>query len=231
MSSNLALQRTPMIKDTPWDNKVFGVYTAEILEYSARSLEQAIRRPGHYTLKLNPIMDKNLALEYGFYYCDTLIEPVCKKGELVFSQHTDLHVSNYEDVESLLHLCEGTFTYGRFHRDPFIDNKLADQRYKQWLNDIVSQGTVYGLMMQDQIAGFIATRNNQLQLHAIAKQYRGKGFAKYWWSLVCKELFDCGYEEISSSISAANLATLNLYAGLGFKFTNAVDVYHLLVKD
>lgn len=230
MNSNLAYANSSMIKDTPWDNKVFGIYTAEILEYSPKTLDQAIRQPGHYTLKLNPLADKGLALQYGFYFCDTLLEPVCKKGDLVLSKHPDISISDTVSLDKLLKICDGAFHNGRFHRDPYIEKKQADKRYLQWLEDLAGRGKIYSLMFGDHVAGFIATNNNQLQLHAIANEYRGKGLAKYWWSAVSHQIFESGHETVSSSISSSHLPVLNLYAGLGFKFTNSVDIYHLLVK-
>jgi predicted GNAT family acetyltransferase len=88
---------------------------------------------------------------------------------------------------------------------------------------------VYGVFWRDELAGFIAYSNNNLVLHAVVEGYRGKGLAKYWWSAVCAELFAAGHEEVKSSISAANVAVLNLYASLGFSFRNALDIYHRLV--
>ena len=38
-----------------------------------------------------------------------------------------------------------------------------------------------------------------------------------------------GHEEVKSSISAANIAVLNLYASLGFSFSKPQDIYHRLV--
>jgi hypothetical protein len=52
--------------------------------------------------------------------------------------------------------------------------------------------------------------------------------AKFLWTPVCQALFDAGASEIVSSISAANLAVVNLYSSLGFRFRNAVDIYHRL---
>jgi ribosomal protein S18 acetylase RimI-like enzyme len=219
------------IKDTPWDSRVFGIYTAEILEYSSDALAFAKSKPGHYTLKLNPLEDKSLALAYGFYYCDTLLEPVCKKGKLTISSHPDIQVSGDVPLSDLLKICHGAFSHGRFQRDPYLDKTLADKRYDRWLEDLAENGKVYGLLMRNKIAGFIATKDNQLQLHAIAKEYQGKGIAKYWWSTVCDHLFAQGYETVTSSISASNLPVLNLYASLGFRFLTALDVYHLLVSE
>ena len=59
---------------------------------------------------------------------------------------------------------------------------------------------------------------------------RGKNLAKYWWSAVCSERFGAGSTEVTSSVSAANVAAINLYASPGFRFRNLVDVYHRLVK-
>lgn len=219
------------IKDTPWDSRVFGIYTAEILEYSTDTLALAKSKPGHYTLKLNPLEDKSLALAYGFYYCDTLLEPVCKKGELSISSHHDFQLTENAPFTDLLKICHGAFSHGRFHRDPYLDKTLADNRYDQWLEDLAENGKVYGLLMCNNIAGFIATKDNQLQLHAIAKEHQGKGFAKYWWSSVCDHLFAQGYETVTSSISASNLPVLNLYTSLGFRFLGSLDAYHLLVVE
>jgi len=55
--------------------------------------------------------------------------------------------------------------------------------------------------------------------------------AKYWWHATCCELFGAGHLEVTSSISAINMAVLNLYASLNFSFRNPLDVYHRLVTD
>jgi predicted GNAT family acetyltransferase len=89
---------------------------------------------------------------------------------------------------------------------------------------------VYGLLYHDEIAGFICHNENNLVLHAMAHSYRGKGLAKYFWSAVCKQLFDAGHLEVKSSISAANTAAMNLYSSLGFRFRNPIDVYHRIIR-
>jgi ribosomal protein S18 acetylase RimI-like enzyme len=67
-------------------------------------------------------------------------------------------------------------------------------------------------------------------LHAVAREFRGRGLAKYLWSAACHHFFDVfGFEVLESSISAANLPVLNLYTSLGFRFRNCCDVYHLHV--
>jgi predicted GNAT family acetyltransferase len=63
----------------------------------------------------------------------------------------------------------------------------------------------------------------------MSAEYRGKGLAKFFWSKVCRQMFAEGHAEIQSSISFVNIAVINLYAALGFRFRRPVDVYHRMV--
>jgi len=126
-------------------------------------------------------------------------------------------------------ICDGAFHYGRFHRDFNISSSLANKRYINWLDQMIDDENVYGLYWQNELAGFIAYQGNNLTLHAIGEDYRGKGFSKYWWGKVSSEILTDGNKTVRSSISATNLAALNLYASLGFSFENPKDVYHRVV--
>ncbi|OIQ99737.1 hypothetical protein GALL_181340 [mine drainage metagenome] len=218
------------IKPTPWDEAAFGIHTAEIVEYEITALREALQTPGHYTIKVDPLADKHLLHEHGFYYCDTLVEPYCVAKKLKPVLHPDATVSRNAEWDALLPICHGAFAHGRFHRDFNLNKALADLRYDKWLRQLYEKGAVYGLFWQNELAGFIAYADNNLVLHAVAESYRGKGLAKYWWSEVTTELLAAGHAEVKSSISAANLAVLNLYASLGFSFRHPLDVYHNLVK-
>lgn len=218
------------IKATPWDEAAFGMHTAEVVEYSEAALREAAQTPGHYTIKVDPLADKALLHKYGFYYCDTLLEPYCTAGKLKPVQHAQATVSKQADREALLAICHGAFAHGRFHRDFNLDQSRADLRYDNWLRQLCDKGDVYGLYWDGELAGFIAHAGNNLVLHAVAASQRGKGRAKYWWSMVSSELFAAGHAELQSSISAANLAVLNLYASLGYSFRHPLDVYHCLVQ-
>ena len=222
---------TVLIKDTPWDTATFGIFTGELTEYSEAALRAAVARPGHYTLKVDPLVDRRLLHEYGFYYCDTLIEPWSGTADLrLFSSRPEVTITREVNLSGLLAICHGSFLHGRFHRDFNLPRASADLRYDNWLRQLYEQQCVYGLLWNKELAGFIAYSGNSLVLHALAETHRGRGLAKYWWSAVCAELLTAGHAEIKSSISAANVAVVNLYASLGFRFRNPVDVYHRLVK-
>jgi hypothetical protein len=218
----------PLIKPTPWDTAAFGMPTWELSEYSEKALQQAAQTVGHHTLKVDPLADKRLLHEYGFYYCDTLIEPYCNATRLRAVQHPEATVSKEIDEGQALSICHGAFGYGRFHRDFNLPKGAADLRYDNWLKQLLEAQQVYGLYWQGILAGFIGYSANSLVLHAVAAPYRNKGWSKYWWSAVCGELLSSGHEEVKSSISASNLTVLNLYVSVGFSFNNSQDVYQHL---
>lgn len=214
------------IKPTPLDTITFGLPTYELLDSSVESLNHSLNNAGHYTVKVDPLSNKRVLHEYGFYYCDTLIEPICTPNKLRPYSHSDFKISKQFDADKLIDICDGAFIYGRFHRDFNISQDVANLRYLKWLQQLVAAHQVYALYWQDKLAGFIGCNENKLVLHAIAIDYRAKGFSKYWWSDLCIEIFAEGHKTVHSSISASNLAVLNLYGSLGFSFKTAHDVYH-----
>lgn len=216
-------------KPSPWDSAAFGVNAYEILEPSRGALETALNVPGHYTVRIEPLASKKLLEEFNFYYCDTLIEPYCKVGNFTGFDDSLVGVSKDIHLDELLVICRGAFSYGRFNRDFNLPINLADQRYENWLKQLYKTGNVYELLYKGEIAGFIATENNRLVLHAISESLRGRGLAKYLWTPVCRALINNYCDELVSSISATNLAVLNLYSSLGFRFRNSRDIYHRLV--
>lgn len=220
----------PYLRKTPWDADVFGVDTFEVTSYSAESLQQIAHLPGHFTIKVDPLADKGLLHAHGFYYCDTLMEPYGTRERFVPYERKEITLTSDFPLADAVALSRGAFVYGRFHRDFHLDSLLADQRYAQWLKQLYEQGNVWGLLYNGELAGFFGYEQNKIVLHALGERYRGKGLAKYFWSKAIQRLFDEGHQELVSSVSAANLAVLNLYASLGFSFRRAVDVYHKLQK-
>lgn len=218
------------ISPTPWDTTVFGVQTWEILEYSEETLGAAERLGGHFSIKVDPTVHKALLQEFGYYYCDTLLLPYCTKAKFRNFPSLSLGVTRKFDENEMLKICHGAFRHGRYHRDFQLTAALADVRYDSWLKQMIEKDQVYGLFQGDNLAGFIAYQGHVLVLHAVSEEYRGMGLSKHWWSLVIQEMFQAGHAEVSSSVSASNVAVLNLYISLGFSFRKPVDVYHKLVQ-
>ena len=222
------ITNTNLIEPTPWDELVFDFPTWEVKQYSIEALELTLRNKGHFTIKVGPLENKRLLSEFGFYYCDTLIEPFCTKERLrVFDSPPEISISKDFDVKNILHIANGAFVHGRFHRDFNLSRNLSDKRYINWLDELIKKKQVYGFFWNKQLAGFVGLNKNNLVLHAIDQQFRGKGLSKFWWSEVCKDILSEEFTEVKSSISVTNVAVLNLYSSLGFSFSNPIDVYHL----
>ena len=224
------MRETSQIKPVPWDKVAFGFDCFEIVDPDARLLRETLATPGHYTAKVDPLADKAPLQQFGYYYCDTLIEPWCTADRLIKFAHADATFSTAVPLETIVEICRNAFLYGRFHRDFNIDRKKADDRYANWLKELHRDGKVYGLLFKGVVVGFIAHAGGKLVLHAMSSAYRGKGLAKFFWSAVCRHLFEQGHAEIQSSISFVNIAVISLYATLGFRFRKPVDVYHRMVS-
>lgn len=211
-----------------WDTAAFGVHAYEITASTPEALEMAAKLPGHYTIRVDPLASKRWLHDCGFYYCDTLIEPYCTEDRFIPFGDVEVSVSSDLSLNALLAICQGAFSHGRFHRDFNLSQSQADGRYNNWLMQLHKAGKVHGVLYRGELAGFIGIEANRLVLHAIAKSLRGRGLAKYLWSPVCRALFAAGHDEVTSSVSASNLAVVNLYTRLGFSFRNPVDIYHRL---
>ena len=231
---------TPLLRASPWDEAAFGLPAWELTEYSAAALRQADATPGHQSIKVDPLADKALLHAHRFHYADTLLATHATRDRLRPLKPLDgrdtsaaarvVGVSRAFDPDAALAICHGAFAHGRFQRDFTLAPALAARRYDNWLRQLIDAGQVYGLFAEGQLGGFIGTSGNALVLHAVAPAMRGRGLAKYWWRQVIVQLFDAGHAEVVSSISAANMAVLNLYATQGFSFRAPQDIYHRLVK-
>ena len=218
-----------LIERVPWDCAALGCEAYELSAATPDAIAQA-RSPGHYTVKVDPLADKRILHDSGFYFCDTLLEPFCPGADFRPLPHPAARYSRDAEIEPLLAICAGAFEHGRFHRDFNVERGRADLRYQNWLRTLHAAGKVYGLLWDANLAGFIAHEGSKLVLHALSPQHRGRGIAKYLWGAVCADLVRAGARELTSSISATNLAALNLYVALGFRFRNPVDVYHRVIR-
>lgn len=219
------------IQTTPWDAKVFGIDTYEIVNPSVETLSRTKNIPGHFTAKVDPLASKQYLHEFGFYYCDTLLKPVCQKEQFHPYDNERISISEDTPLEDFLAVSNGVFRHGRFHRDFNLDPLQADERYDRWLTQIYHEGRITGFLFEGELAGFLACNGNHISLIALEKSFHGHGLAKYFWTPACGTLFARGYNELTTSISACNLAMLNLVISLGFRPREAVDVYHKFNPD
>ncbi len=217
------------LRPTPWDVRNFNIETFEVMSNEEEALKQTDEREGHFTIKVDPFENARSLLEHGFYYVDTLIEPVCQKEKLQLFTREGATISTEYNRESILAVAEETFEHGRFHRDFNIPNEQADRRYVNWVSDLIDKRQIYALKYKEEIAGFYGFEQENVLLLGMSKHYRNQGLAKAFTSKGCaRQIEENGLAELRTSISAANAASLNLFYSLGFRLTTAKDVYHKL---
>lgn len=225
-----ALPDPALLTPAPWDQAAFGLPAWELRAYSAAALRLACATPGLHSIKVDPLADMRLLQQHGFYYADTLLATTATPQRLrPLDPAPGLSVSRRLDPAAALAICHGAFAHGRFQRDRNMDQAGALRRYDNWLRQLLAAGQVYGLYHGVELAGFIGYHGHSLVLHAVAPAWRGRGLARHWWRLVIDALFAAGHTEVDSSVSAANVAVLNLYASLGFSFQRPQDIYHRIV--
>src|SRR5256885_1149980 len=124
------------VEPITWDTKALGIECFELNEASNEALKKAITRPGHYTVKVDPLASKEGLHRNGFYYCDTLIEPHCGSQHLIDFKHPKVAIQRRPDINQLIPICRGAFRHDRFHRDFNVGETCADQRYVNWLKQL-----------------------------------------------------------------------------------------------
>ena len=216
------------LQKTPWDKRTFQIDTYELQNTDESTLQQTDEIEGHFTVKVDPLADQQKLYDYGFYYVDSLIEPRCRKRDLRTFPHQEVQLASSFNREKILEIAESTFEHGRFHRDFNVPNRLADERYMRWVQDLIDEKCIYALLYEEKEVGFYGFKHDSVLLLSIHPDYQGFRLAKPFTSLCVEKQFGIGYEELKTSISAANVKSLNLFLQLGFTLRKTLDVYHKL---
>ena len=97
----------PAIRRVEWDSVAFGRDCYEITALDDGALRAAATHPGHYSVKVEPLVSKALLHEHGFYYCDTLLEPHCTADRFTGHRDPRATVSRDTRLDELLAICHG----------------------------------------------------------------------------------------------------------------------------
>ncbi len=128
--------------------------------------------------------------------------------------------------EDVLPIGHGAFL-GRYHRDPAIAKAKADARYDQWMRELYDERR--GSTAFSTTGGRPGSSARRTGCSSSTPWPRSCGARDWprrsgrWSSWTCSTQ---GRADLHSSVSAGNLPIVNLYASLGFRFRNPLDVYH-----
>jgi ribosomal protein S18 acetylase RimI-like enzyme len=133
----------------------------------------------------------------------------------------------------LAEMAGSVFKHGRFHQDPGLGAALGNHRYRTWLLnafELPHQEVLKCLLGGEVIAFFVVELPGQghcfWSLIGLAPGMQGKGLGKRVWRSMMRKHQQEGIETISTSISSHNIAVVNLYVSLAFRFPVPYASFH-----
>jgi ribosomal protein S18 acetylase RimI-like enzyme len=234
----------------PWDSELFGfpVYElrctevqAEVLPAHMRCWLELIPRESlvFTKLPLGSVEVGRVLSSLGFYPVETLVElylPMSRFSRIVDRPLQSWRIRQAEaaDWPSLSGLASMSFRNDRFHRDPSLCARKADERYAQWVERGLRSGEpvfVLEHVSRNEIGGFYHLRRIDdgtidLSLAAVAPAYQRSGLGSLFYQEILADCQKLGYAVATTRVSVTNLDVLNLFARLGFTFRNPVLVFH-----
>ncbi|CAK0769731.1 GNAT family N-acetyltransferase [uncultured Gammaproteobacteria bacterium] len=230
-------------RDTPWNDRALGRRCREILELSILStdllaaFEQRNLDDG-IGLCVTRIPAENrepiAALQrHGYRYVEASYRISLDSFAHFFPHNRfgrtlPLRLATAGDLPALAAISDQDFHHGRFLEDIALPEGVARLRHRLWIGDLLREATVWVLDSRDRVAGFHAFKRNGSEAEMILTGV-GRGYERlagwFWGSLMHKTAAE-GMTSATTLISAANLAILNLYSQLGFRFDSHLIGLH-----
>lgn len=114
----------------------------------------------------------------------------------------------------------------RFHVSPALNEEIAGEIITGWVKDLSSY---YLYEHKEQPVGFLALVGEGdrrfVRLAAVLEKYRASGAAMSLYAAAARDCKAGGIKLLDGRISTANTSVMNLYAYLGAKFSDPMDVY------
>jgi hypothetical protein len=139
----------------------------------------------------------------------------------------DLVDFSTNDLEKIKNMSGEVFRFGRFFEDPIIEEILATQRQKKWIEDLVKDKAVIRILKRkDDYVGMMAYTYSKeitiLNLGGLKREFRHLAYG--FWARILLDLSDVRC--IHTTISSSNTDIINLYSYFGFQFSNPKYGYH-----
>lgn len=233
----------------PWDEQVLGVPVIDLsnfrltegaqVEEAAADLRSWLSRidAGMVSCRLSEAsLKEGWALEAaGFRFIEMMISPVCNRLAQAALPHPKINIrlADASDLDPLIAIASTAFGNERFHQDPRIDSKAADQRYANWVEDALEHVTqnLYCVTCDDLIVALFVTETREpnsvyWHLTALDPTRAGVGLGEQVWRAMLDYQASLGTTEVKTKIALRNTVVMNLYAKLGFRFEHPEMTFH-----
>lgn len=238
-------------RPTPWDTRLFGFNTSEIMEIRYRdgdALSELLQRYDEYNsrqsvkftymrIDANDRLLKRKLQDSGFYYAETSI---CVTKKDLPTYENPYHISIPlaapvdEDFPQMREIAKNDFFYGRFHEDPHVDIAKARERYMNIIDDQRELKRDFLVYKRDgEVVGFhiqsVSESTSAMILTGTRKERSLVSY--YFWASILKNLKERGIREASTVISVANVPIVNLYSFFGFRIEKTLVGFHKLYTE
>lgn len=189
----------------------------------------AIQREGFYFVEQT--LDPHLTFEKSDVLKRFNADPMSFVPSRYHDKNLRVMLMNKNDPvlqSKIMECARESFSDDRFHMDPTCPKELADLRFFNWAKDLIDNPEVeiYIAVLGEDVVGFLAQKQGNLILAGFMSSYTGKGLGEFLWLESLSNMMTHGLEHATTRISANNVAVLNLYARLGFKFRNPAAMFH-----
>ncbi|WIT11323.1 GNAT family N-acetyltransferase [Paucibacter sediminis] len=235
--------------EAPWDEAVLG-YTVFLLEqidlcgeaalaakeFEAFERARALRGVGLVSCRLphQSLRESMLLEDRGFRFIEMVYRP---SRMLRADEHWDhglqIERAGARDLPLLQSIAATAFRNERFCMDPRLDSSASDRRYANWVASAFDhpQQQLYVLRDGSLVVAFFvlewqADGACYWHLNAIAPQAQGQGYGRRAWSAMMGLAAENGCVRVHSSVVARNHRVINLYARLGFSFSEPTMTFH-----
>lgn len=236
-------------RQVPWDAAVFGYPVAQIHTLvltdpmAAMSAYQRFQRwldaagvrivscrLAHERLPESMFLEAN-----GFRFIEMVLHPLFTELRVLDLPADDLAIAPAAetDIPALQAIALDAFQHERFHVDPRLAATLGDLRYARWVGNSWNHPQQVLLKITDgeRLVGMFIVEYSDSgdvywHLTAIAPRFQGQGYGLRVWRAMLRRHQTDGHERVTTTISVRNVAVLNLYAKLGFRFAPPEMTFH-----
>ena len=233
----------------PWDTEIFGFPVAQIHHLEVADFLFAVDEYCKFQewLDINQIrivscrlphnqLRESMFLESkGFRFLEMVLHPKIEGlGYLdIPEDHLVITPALESDLPAIQDIAEQAFGHERYHVDPRLDPRLGNIRYGRWVRNSLHHPWQRLLKIMDGehiVALFIieSRENRSVYWHltAISPSWQGRGYGQRVWRAMLRHHQEEEQDCVMTTISARNIAVLNLYAKLDFRFLPPEMTFH-----
>jgi RimJ/RimL family protein N-acetyltransferase len=233
----------------PQDEETFGVPIARLDLFEVRDQTVAIRDYKLFSdwcdnirimlcsirIAQSRIKESTFLEDRGFRFIELNYVPYFDDLQLAKVSTTEIDIlpATSDDQEHLTALARRSIQIGRFHQDPRVNGASSGRRYSQWVRRAFENPNqrVLKCVRAGDIVGFFVVETSEpggrfWSLIGFDPEFAGRGLGYSTWTAMLRYHQLEGVQKITTSISSHNVAVMNLYVKLGFRFSEPQITLH-----